>query len=212
MQLYFSPLACSLATRIALYEAGATADYIQVDTKLKQLQDGSDYHAVNPLGQVPVLRTDEGELISENTAILPYVADLFPAAQLAPASGLQRARLQQWLGFIGTELHKAVFVPLLDPRATAEVKAYSRDKTKLRMDYLQQQLGEREYLTDRFSVADAYLVTVLNWAAYSGLDLSQWPQVAGYYRRMLTRPSIAKALGEEMALYKEEAARSAKAA
>src|SRR5258708_703646 len=111
MNLYFAPLACSLASRIALYEAGANAQFTLVDLKAKRSADGSDFFAVNAMGQVPALRTDDGALLTENTAILQYVAERFPAAKLAPAPGLERSRLQQWLGFIGTELHKAVFVP-----------------------------------------------------------------------------------------------------
>jgi glutathione S-transferase len=211
MDLYFSPLACSLATRIALYEAGAQAGFIQVDTKSKRLSDGSDFYPISPLGQVPVLRTGEGWLLSENTAILPYVADRYPAARLAPAAGTaQRARLQQWLGFISTELHKAVFVPLLDARAPEEVKRYARDKASLRLGVLQDHLAHSEYLLDGFSVGDAYLVTVLNWASYGGIDLSQWPTVAEYYKRLMRRPSVAKAAAEEIALFEEEVARRAK--
>lgn len=211
MDLYFSPLACSMATRIALYEAGAQARYIQVDTKSKQLPDGSDFYPISPLGQVPVLRTDEGWLLTENTAVLPYVADHFPAARLAPATGTaQRARLQQWLGFISTELHKAVFVPLLDARAPEDVKRYARDKAALRLGVLQDHLAQSEYLLDAFSVGDAYLVTVLNWASYGGIDLSQWPAVAGYYKRLMQRSSVAKAAGEEFALFQEEVAKRVK--
>jgi glutathione S-transferase len=212
MQLYFSPMACSLATRISLYEAGAQVDYIQVDTKTKRMEDGADFFAISPLGQVPTLRTDDGTLLTENTAILPYVASCYPGAGLAPDSGVQRAQLQQWLGFISTELHKAVFVPLLDPKAHPEVKEYAHAKVDLRMNRLQQHLAEREYLLDRFSVGDAYLVTILNWARYCGLDLAPWPVVQAYYERHLQRPSIARAVQEEFALYKEELAKQAKAA
>src|ERR1041385_9464883 len=116
MDLYFSPLACSMATRIALYEIGANAGFIQVDTKSKRVEDGSDFLAVNGMGQVPVLRTDEGELLTENPAVLQYVADRFPAVGLAPQGGVARHRLQQWLNFTTSELHKVVFVPLLDPK------------------------------------------------------------------------------------------------
>ncbi|WP_109480812.1 glutathione binding-like protein [Paraburkholderia sp. C35] len=204
MDLYFSPLACSLATRITLYEAGAQAGFIQVDTKKKQLRDGSDFYPINALGQVPVLRTDEGWLLTENTAILPYVADQFPEAKLAPPVGTaQRAKLQQWLGFISTELHKAVFVPLLDPTAPHE---YPRQKVARRLDYLQTHLSAHNYLVDSFTVADAYLATVLNWAKYCNVDLTQWPAVDAYYHRIAQRPQVAKALNEEMALYREEQA------
>ncbi|MFB9127222.1 glutathione S-transferase [Paraburkholderia dipogonis] len=208
MQLYFSPLACSLATRIALYEANADAQFIEVDTKSKQLRDGSDFYPINPLGQVPVLRTDDGWLLRENTAILPYVADAFPAAQLAPAVGTaERAKLQEWLGFISTELHKGVFVPLLDPHAPADVQIYTRKKVSLRLGVLEEHLRGREFLIEHFTVADAYLVTVLNWAQHSGVDLAEWPSVAAYYKRTVHRPQVAKALAEEVALFVEEQAR-----
>lgn len=205
MNLYFAPLACSMATRIAFYEAGATAEYTQVDTRTKRAIDGSDFFAINPLGQVPALRTDEGWLLTENTAILPYVADHFPQAELAPAAGtVERARLQQWLGFIGTELHKAGFVPLLVSSAPEGAKAFARDKLNLRMEMLQSHLSQHEFLLDHFTVADAYLVTVLNWAPASGVDLAAWPAIAAYVERMKQRPSVATALNEEMALYQEE--------
>ena len=126
MDLYFSPLACSMATRIALYEAGADAQYIYRDRN-KRLPDGADFFQINPLGMVPTLRTDEGDLLTENGAILQYVAERFPGADLAPRGGIERTRLQQWLSFIGTELHKAVFIPLLDKKAPAEAKAYAAD-------------------------------------------------------------------------------------
>jgi glutathione S-transferase len=203
MNLYFAPLACSLATRISLYEAGADARYTKVDLEQKRLPDGSSYFDVVPMGQVPALVTDDGSLLTENTAVLQYVADRQPAARLAPASGLERSRLQQWLGFINTELHKAVFVPLLDAKAPEAVKAYSRQKIPLRMSVLERHLTGREFVLDVFSIADAYLTTVLNWAAYTQTDLKAWPAVAAYYQRMLKRPSIARAVGEEFAMYKE---------
>lgn len=201
MNLYFSPLACSLATRIALYEAGAQARFTQVDTRSKRVSDGSDFLAVAPMGQVPALRIDGDIVLTENTAVLQYVADRFPAAQLAPPAGIMRARLQQWLGFIGTEIHKAVFIPLLDPRANDAVKAYAREKITLRMDVLQQHLSKHEFLLPEFSVADAYLVTVLNWAAFTGVDLAQWPAVRDYFAHVQKRPQVARAFGDEFALY-----------
>jgi len=208
MDLYFSPLSCSMATRIALYEAGAEARFIQVDLKAKRvLSDDSDFFAVNRMGQVPVLRTDDGELLTENPAVLLYVADRFPAARLAPRDGFQRSRLLQWLSFANSELHKATFVPLLDPTCPEGGKSYAREKAPLRLGHLAQYLEGREFVLDRFTVADAYLATVLNWAQYSNVELAQWPATAGYYHRMLERPSVAKAISEEMALYKAELAR-----
>jgi glutathione S-transferase len=209
MELYFSPLACSMATRIAFYEAGADAGFREVDPKTKRvLADDSDYLAVNPLGLVPALRTDDGEILTENAAILQYVADRFPDAQLAPAGGAARTRLQQWLCFIGTELHKGLFVPLLDRKAPDEVKSYVLAKNLSRLAYLERYLTGREYLLDRFSVADAYLATVLNWSmATPMIDFDAYPAVQAYLARMRARPSIARALSEELALYKAEVAR-----
>jgi glutathione S-transferase len=211
MELYFAPLACSLATRIALYEAGASARYTQADTHTKTLPDGSDFFAINPMGQVPALRLDDGTILTENTAVLQYVAEKFPHARLAPPPGAERSYMQQWLGFIGTELHKAVFVPMLDDKASDEVKRYSREKLPRRMETLQAHLRGREFLLDEFSIADAYLATILNWAQATQVDLKQWPVVHEYHQRMLQRPSIAKAAGEEFAMYKEEVARRKRA-
>lgn len=208
MDLYFSPLACSMATRIALYEASAQAGFIMVNTKSKRVEDGSDFFAVNGMGQVPVLRTDEGALLTENPVVLQYVADRHPASGLAPTAGSpERYRMQQWLNFTTSELHKVVFVPLLDPSANEGAKAYAREKAPARLAYLARHLEGREFLLDRFTIADAYLVTVLNWGRYSGIDLAQWPAVNAYYHRMLERPSVAKAVSEEIALYKAEQAR-----
>ena len=170
MDLYFSPLACSMASRIAIYEADADARFIEVDTKAKRTLDGENFLAVNPLGLVPALRTDDGEVLTENAAILQYIADRFPMADLAPAGGMARSRLQQWLCFIGTELHKALFVPLLDKTMPENAKAYIQAKGDAALDYLNAYLAGRDYLLDRFTVADGYLVTVLNWSRAPVLD------------------------------------------
>ena len=204
MQLYFAPLACSLAARISLYEVGAPAAgtrYLQVDTRAKRLADGADFFAINPMGQVPVLRTDDGELLTENGAVLQYVADRFPEAGLAPEGLLERARLRECLGFIGTELHKAVFVPLLDAQAPEAVKSWAREKLALRMRVLEKHLAGRQFLLERFSLADAYLTAVLNWTLATGVDLAEWPIVQAYHQRLLKRPSVARAFAEELALY-----------
>jgi glutathione S-transferase len=214
MDLYFSPLACSLATRIAFYEAGAGANFIEVDPKTKEVRkDGSDFRKVNPLGLVPTLRTDDGTVLTENAAILQYVADHFPKAGIATAPGMERSKLHQWLCFIGTELHKGLFVPLLDKKASPEVKAYVLEKNLSRLDYLENYLEGRDYLLDHFSVADAYLVTIINWTmATPPIELAKWPAVKAYYERLRARPSIAKAIAEEFELYKAEVARHKAAA
>ncbi len=151
--------------------------------------------------QVPVLRTEAGELLTENAAVLQYIAEHFPAARLAPTDLLGRARLRECLGFIGTELHKAVFVPLLDPKAPEAVKSYAREKLALRMGVLESHLADREFLLEDFSVADAYLATVLNWTLATGVSLAEWPIVQTYHQRMLKRPSVERAFAEELALF-----------
>lgn len=206
MDLYFSPLACSMATRISLYEAGADAHYIYRDRN-KRLPDGSDFLAINPLGMVPALRTDEGDVLTENAAILQYVAACFPEAKLAPERGAEHARLQQWLSFIGTELHKAVFLPLLDSKAPADAKTYAAGLAEARLGLVDKHLAGREFLLDRFSVADAYLYTVLNWSRATPIDVTRWPAIKAYLSNLRKRPSVAKAVGEEGALYAQEQAR-----
>ena len=214
MDLYFSPLACSMATRIALYEAGAAANYFEVDPKTKIVQnDGTDFREVNPLALVPTLRTDDGVVLTENAAILQYVADRFPQAGITAKAGMERSRLHQWLCFIGTELHEGLFVTLLDKKASSEVKEYILGKGLSRLDYLENYLKNREFLLDHFSVADAYLVTVINWTmATPPIELAKWPAVKAYYERLRTRPSVAKAIAEEFELYKAEIARHKAAA
>lgn len=214
MDLYFSPLACSMATRIALYEIGANAHYLEVDPKSKiVLQDNSDFFPVNPLGLVPTLRTDDGAILTENAAILQYVADRFPDAGMGSATGLDRSRLQQWLCFIGTELHKGLFLPLLDRKAPAEMKSYVLEKYLSRLDVLNRHLEGREFLLDHFSVADAYLGTVLNWTmATPPIDLTKWPAINAYLACFRARPTVAKAIAEELVLFKAEVARHKAAA
>ncbi len=207
MDLYFAPLACSMATRIAFYDAGADANYIYRDRQ-KRLPDGSDFLAINPLGMVPALRTDDGEILTENSAILQYVADRLPEAKLAPAGGAERARMQQWLSFVSTELHKAIFIPLLDAKAPAEAKAHALTLVDARFAILEKHLVGREFLIDQFSVADAYLTVVLNWTRAVPVDLNRWPAVKAYHGNMRKRPSVARAWTEELALYGEEEARA----
>ncbi len=206
MELYFSPLACSLATRIALYEADAEARYHQANTRTKRLSDGGDFYAVNPMGQVPVLRTDSGELLTENAAVLQYVADRTQAG-LAPPPGEERYRLQQWLSFVSTELQKVVFIPLLDETSPEGAKAYARQKAAAPFVHLDKHLEGRDFLLSAFTVADAYLISVLNWCPAVRLDLAEWPTLNAYYHRILQRPAVSRAVAEERALYAEEQAR-----
>lgn len=204
MDLYFSPLACSLAARIALYETGADARYLQVDAKTKRLPDGSDLRDVHPLGLVPVLRADSGEVISENAAVLQRLA----TGHLAPTDAPSRTQLQVWLCFIGTELHKGIFSVLLDVSAPEAARAYALEKGASRLAYVDRHLTGRELLLDAFSVADAYLFAVLNWTAVTPIDMAQYPALRSYHGRLRERPSCARAFGEERALYAEELARA----
>ena len=204
MDLYFSPLACSLSARIALYEAGASADFVEVDSKTKRTSRGEDFVTVNPLRLVPTLRTDDQQVLTENAAILQYLGRRHPEASLLPAdeSGLMRA--QQWLCFLGTELHKGLFTPLLDSKTPEGAKQYARDKYLSRLDVIEAQLTGREFLLDTFSVADAYLIVMLNWTVPTAIDLSRWPAIKAYAKRLRERPSVARAMAEERDLYNTE--------
>lgn len=208
MELYFSPMACSLASRISLYEAGADdTRFIEVDPKTKRTLSDKDYLQIYPLGLVPLIRLDDGSLLSENAAILQYIAARYPQAELAPRDDIERARLQQWLCFIGTELHKGLFIPLFDQKAPDGTRAHTLKKYESRLNYLDNHLTGREFLLDRFSVADAYLYTILNWAVPTRVDLTPWPAIKTYHERLQKRPSVAKAFQEEFALYRTELAR-----
>jgi glutathione S-transferase len=211
MDLYFSPLACSLASRIALYEAQAPAHFIEVDAKSKRtLHSDESFYDVHALGLVPALRTETGEILTENAAVLQHIADAFPDAQLAPAAGFERSRLQEWLCFIGTELHKGLFVPLLDERASEAVKQYALERYLPRLDHLERRLQGREFALDRFGVADAYLFVVLSWSVVTPIKLSSYPAIHSYLERLRKRPSIARAFSEELVLFQNEQARHGK--
>jgi glutathione S-transferase len=198
-----------MATRIALYEISETATFLEVDPKTKTLVgDGSDFRNVNPLGLVPVLRTDDGLILTENAAILQHVADSFPGTAIAVGGGIARTRLQQWLCFIGTELHKGLFTPLLTAGAPDEVRRWTFEKFGSRLDHLDRHLEGRAHLFESFSVADAYLVTVLNWTQTTPeIDLARWRAISAYNFEMRKRPSVARALTEEFELFKAEKAR-----
>ncbi|MFZ5670956.1 MAG: glutathione binding-like protein [Pseudomonadota bacterium] len=198
MDLYFSPLACSLATRISLYEAGGEARYLPVDLKARRTADGDDFLAINPKGQVPVIRTDEGELLTENAAILTFVAERHP---VVGAEGFAAFRLREWLSFISAELHRGVFGTLVSPLPSEGAKAQARADAAGRLAHLDAHLAGRDFLLDRFTVADAYLTTVLNWNIVCQIDMTPYPNVAAYHQRMLARPAVRRAVSEEQALY-----------
>lgn len=210
MKLYFSPLACSLATRIALYESGADATFEEVDPKTKLTSTGRDFHEIHPLGLVPTLQLADGEVLSENAAVLQQVARSYPDARLAPIDARGLARLQQWLCFIGTELHKSLFTPLLVKQAGPGAKSYALSLGESRLSWLARHLQGREFLLQHFTVADAYLFTILNWSMATPVDLTPWPALVQYQTRLRERPSVARAFEEELALYRLQQARHAR--
>jgi glutathione S-transferase len=197
MNLYFSPAACSLAVHIALREAGLPFDLIKVDLKTKKTADGTDYREVNPKGYVPTLRLDDGEILTEAAAILLYVADLRPETGLAPAAGTrERYRLTEWLTFVSSELHKG-FGPLF--HGAPEVwKVTVRETLAKRFSFIARHLERRSYLLgEAFTVADAYLFTVLRWAKQFDLELSRWPTLARFQDRVGSRTAVRAALAAE---------------
>ena len=199
MDLYYSPLSCSMASKVALAELGVPARLIEVD-RVKRTSDGADFREIAPLGQVPVLRTDDGELLFENVAILHHIAELAGKA----GSPAQRAKLLQWLSFAATELHKGVFAPLFDPSLSADVKEAAKHKGASRFAVLEAHLASRDFVLDEFSVADAYLATVLNWAGFVGIDLAPWPKVVAYRDRILSRPLVAPIVAKDQVLFAEQ--------
>lgn len=198
MKLFYAPGACSMASHIALYETGLKHEIAKVDLRHKTLADGSDYRGICPQGYVPALQLKNGELLSEGPAILQYIADQAPAANLAPANGsFARYRLQSCLNFIATELHKN-FSPLFDPTADAAAKASATARLNTRLPQFEQQLAAQNYLMgDYFSVADAYLFTVLGWARMVKFDLSPFTNLLAYKERIATRPSVIAAMKAE---------------
>jgi glutathione S-transferase len=198
MQLYYSPGACSLSPHITLREAGLTFDLEQVDLKAKKTKGGADYTQVNPKGYVPALRLDDGQILTEGPVIAQYLADQKPESGLAPAAGtMERYRLQEWLAFISTELHKA-FSPLFKPDTPEESKRIAKDTIANRFDYLDRHLADKQYLTgDRFTVADAYAFTILNWSKPMEIDLSRWSNLTAYMERVAARPKVQEALKAE---------------
>lgn len=198
MKLYYSPGACSLSPHIALEEAGLPYEAVLAPTKTKTLPDGSDYRKINPLGYVPYLVLDDGTGLPEGPAIVQYIADQAPAKRLAPPNGsLARYRLQSWLNFIGTELHKG-FGPLFNPASPDEVKAAAKERLATRLKWVDEQLAGKTWLMgDDFGVADGYLFTVTNWAKPMQIDLSPYPNLVAWRARVAARPAVQAAMKAE---------------
>jgi glutathione S-transferase len=193
MKLYYSPGACSFAPHIALREAKIAFEPVKVDLRKHTLQDGTDYYTINPKGYVPLLELDDGTRMTEVAVILQYIADRNPGT-LAPAFGsLERYRLMEWLNFVATEIHKQ-FNPLWYPDTPEATKETQRARLAKRFDYLSEILAKQPYLMgDKFSVADAYLHTILNWSGILKVDLSPWPVLVDYQKQIAERPAVAEA-------------------
>jgi glutathione S-transferase len=197
MKLYIAPGTCSLAPHIALREAGVPFDLAIVDLKSKRADDGTSFTDLNPKGYVPALRLDSGQVLTENVAVLLYIADRHPAAHLTPSDTMERYRLIEWLCFINSELHKA-FSPLFSPSAPEPMRQYAQALILRRLDYLQGVIGDVGFVIGgRFTIADAYLFTVLSWCAEVGIDLERWPRLLRYEDRLRTRPAVLSALKAE---------------
>lgn len=199
MKLYYKPGACSLASHIALHEMGHALEIEAVDTVAGRTESGADYRAINPKGYVPALELDDGAVLTEGPAILQYIADSIPEAGLAPAAGtLDRARMHEQLNWTGTELHKA-FGPLFRDGTSEIGKEGARLAVAGKFDHIEGQLEDgREWLVSgQFSVADAYLFVVSNWANFTGIDIARWPHLAVFVTRAASRPSAQAAMRAE---------------
>ena len=198
MKLYYYPGACSMAVHIALREAGIPFDLDKVDLAKHQTANGEDYYKINPKGYVPALRLDDGQVLTEDAVLLQYVADQKPQSGLAPKAGtMERYRLMEWLNFISSEVHKTLGA-LFNPKITPEWK---EDRIALfgrRCDFLVKTLGSKPYLTgDKFTIADAYLFTILGWANLFKLDMNKWPALTEYTGRVAARPAVKEAMKAE---------------
>ena len=198
MKLYFSQGACSLSPHIVMHEAGLAFEAIPAPTKTHQLPDGTDFYTINPLGYVPYLTLDDGRSLHEGPAIVQYLADLVPEKKLAPANGtFERYKLQEWLTFIGTELHKN-FSPLFNPSAPDETKEQAKQTLAKRLAWVDSELAGKDYLLgEQFTVADAYLFTVTNWARIVKVDLSTFANLLAYRTRVSERPGVQAAMRAE---------------
>jgi len=198
MKLYYSPGACSLSPHIVLRELGLPYEPVLASTKTHKLVDGTDYYTINPKGYVPLLELDDGQRLSEGPAIVQYLADQKPASGLVAAPGsMARYRQMEWLNFVSSELHKS-YSPLFNAAMPEEGKAVFRERLRGRYKYLNQQLEGKSYLMgDSFTVPDAYLFTVTNWAPRVGVDLSDQPNVQAFMARMAARPAVQEAMKTE---------------
>jgi glutathione S-transferase len=198
MKLYYAPGACSLAPHIAAREAGLQIELDKVDLRSKKTAAGEDFSALNPKGYVPALRLDDGSVLTEAAAVLQYIGDRAQGSGLLPAPGSsERYRVIEWLTFISSEIHKA-YGPLWYPKSSDEAKQAARERIALRLGFVEKALEKGDYLSGaRFSVADAYLFTVVNWSGMTGVDLAPFPKLQAFQKRMAERPKVQEALRAE---------------
>ncbi len=206
MKLYYSPGACSLSPHIVAHEIGLPLKLEKVDTKTKQTETGRDFLAINKKGYVPVLELDNGEVLTEGPAIVQYLADQKPGSGIAPANDtLARSRLQEMLGYINSEIHKA-YSPLFKTETPAETVAERKAYLHKRYQFIENVLAKQEWLLgDKFSLADAYLFVVTNWAKSTKLDLADFPALLAFQKRVAERPAVQAAMAAE-GLIKHQAA------
>lgn len=198
MKLYYSPGACSLSPHIVSCELGFDLQMIKVDLATHTIEDGRDYHSVNPKGYVPALELDNGEILTEGVAIIQYLADQKPEKNLVPKWGtFERYRLQEWLTFISSELHKN-FSPLWNKNLAEEVRKSTIEKLNKRFEYLEEKLSGQQFLMGgAFSVADAYCFTILRWSNVLNVDISAYANVMAYVERIAARPAVQEAMRAE---------------
>jgi glutathione S-transferase len=198
LKLYYAPGACSLAPHIALREAGLAFEVEKVDLKTKKTEKGSDFTQVHSKGYVPVLELENGQRLTEVAAVLQYIADQKPESGLAPKAGtLERYRLQEWLGFISTEVHKP-FGALFNPAITPDWRKGVLEKLEQRLEWLAKEIqGKAQLVGDRFTVADAYLFTALNWGPWVKVDVGRWASLKDFHARIAARPKVQEALKAE---------------
>lgn len=206
MKLYYSPASCAMSPHIVLNEAGLNCELERVDLKTKLTETGKDFNMINERGAVPFLVLDNGETLTEGSAIVQYLADQNPAAGLIPAAGTwERVRVQEWLNYISTEMHKA-HIPLFKPEYPEAAKQIALTNIKTAYDYVSKKLGSQPYLLgDTFTVADAYLFTIINWHNFFNLDLSAWPLLLAYQKRVAARPGVQATMKKEGLLDKQAA-------
>lgn len=198
MKLYYSPGTCSLASHIALYETGLPFEIDRLIKTTKMTVGGEDFMQINPKGYVPTIKLDDGSILTEGAAVLQYIADQKPDSGLAPKAGtMERYRLQEWLTFISSEIHKS-FSPLFNKDASEDVKNYARNMLSKRLVYAETQLANKPYLMgDHFTVADAYFFVVMGWSNHVGYDLSPFPRIQEYLARIAARPAVQAAMKAE---------------